>query len=104
MKTRNILLGAAVAAALTFAPLSAATAAPTAAVASHSVVAAKAKAFANCTALSKVYKGGVAKAGVKYNKVSGKNKAFKIKPKSSTALYNANKKMDRDKDGVACEK
>jgi len=62
------------------------------------------KKFANCTALNKVHKGGVAKAGVKYNKVSGKNKTFKVKPTFSTALYNANSKMDRDKDGIACEK
>ncbi len=62
------------------------------------------KTFANCTALNKVHKGGVAKAGVKYNKVSGKNKPFKVKPTFSTALYKANSKMDRDKDGIACEK
>ncbi|MFJ6679237.1 excalibur calcium-binding domain-containing protein [Microbacterium sp. NPDC091382] len=62
------------------------------------------KKFANCTALNKVHKGGVAKAGVKYNKVNGKNKAFKVKPTISSALYKANSKMDRDKDGIACEK
>ncbi|WP_405375800.1 MULTISPECIES: excalibur calcium-binding domain-containing protein [unclassified Microbacterium] len=65
---------------------------------------ATAKAFANCTALNKVHKGGVAKAGVKFNKVSGKNKPLKVKPTSSTPLYKANIKMDRDKDGIACEK
>ncbi len=57
------------------------------------------KKFANCSALNKVHNGGVAKAGVNYNKVSGKNKAFKVKPTFSTA----NSKMDRDKDGIACE-
>ncbi|SDS84020.1 excalibur calcium-binding domain-containing protein [Actinoplanes derwentensis] len=60
------------------------------------------KTFKNCTALNKTYKHGVAKKGAK-DKVRGSTKpvtTFKV----STALYNANKKMDRDKDGVACEK
>jgi hypothetical protein len=104
MKTRHVLAGAVLAGALAFAPVAGATAAPLSSVASHSVVAAKAKTFANCTALNKVYRGGVAKAGVKYNKVSGKNRAFGIRPTFSTALYTANAKMDRDKDGIACEK
>ncbi len=64
----------------------------------------KAKTFKNCTALSKVYKGGVAKAGVKANKVGGKKKRFTVKPTFSSALYKANAHLDRDKDGVACEK
>ncbi|MFI8631826.1 excalibur calcium-binding domain-containing protein [Microbacterium sp. NPDC077663] len=62
------------------------------------------KTFKNCTALNKTYKGGVARAGVTHNTVNGKKKPFKVKPYFSTALYNANKKMDRDKDGIACEK
>ncbi|MFT4213239.1 MAG: excalibur calcium-binding domain-containing protein [Microbacterium sp.] len=62
------------------------------------------KTYKNCTALHKAYPGGVAKAGVTHNKVSGKKRAFTVKPKTSTALYKANKKLDRDKDGVACEK
>lgn len=63
---------------------------------------AAAKKFKNCTALNKTYKHGVGKKGAK-DKVRGSTKPvtnFKV----STALYNANKKMDRDKDGVACEK
>ncbi|MCM3696832.1 excalibur calcium-binding domain-containing protein [Microbacterium oleivorans] len=60
--------------------------------------------FKNCTALNKSYKGGVARSGVTHNTVNGKKKPFKVKPYISTALYNANKKMDRDKDGIACEK
>lgn len=63
-----------------------------------------AKSFTNCTALHKVYKGGVAKKGVKGNKVKGKLKRFGVTPKFSTALYNANKRLDRDKDGIACER
>lgn len=60
--------------------------------------------YVNCTALTKVYKNGVAKAGVKYNKVSGVNRAFKYKPYYSTAIYTANVKLDGDKDGIACER
>lgn len=67
-----------------------------------------AKEYKNCTAIKKVYSGGIAKKGVKYNvvKVNGKktNKALKGKVKFDTALYNANKKSDADKDGIACEK
>ncbi len=61
-----------------------------------------AKPFANCTALNKKYKHGVGKKGAK-DKVSGKTKPvtnFVV----NNALYAENKKMDRDKDGVACEK
>ena len=60
--------------------------------------------YANCTALTKVYKNGVAKAGVKYNRVSGVNRAFRYKPYYSTTIYTANLTLDRDKDGVACER
>jgi hypothetical protein len=58
--------------------------------------------FSNCTAMHHTYKHGVGKAGA-HDKVRGHTKPvtnFKV----STAIYNANKKMDRDKDGVACEK
>lgn len=61
-----------------------------------------AKPFANCTALNKKYKHGVGKKGAK-DKVSGKTKPV-TNFVQNTALYNENKKMDRDKDGVACEK
>ncbi|PZG21437.1 calcium-binding protein [Micromonospora craterilacus] len=60
------------------------------------------KAFKNCTAMHKKYPHGVGKKGAR-DKVRGKTKPvtnFKV----STAIYNANKKLDRDKDGVACEK
>lgn len=68
-----------------------------------------AKEYKNCTAIKKVYSGGIAKKGVKYNVVKHKdgtktNKALKGKVKFDTALYNANKKSDADKDGIACEK
>lgn len=98
------------AAALVAAPVTvtAAAAAPTAAASQVRAIVPAAKppikTFKNCTALTKTYKGGVARAGVTHNTVSGKKKPFKVKPYISTALYNANKKMDRDKDGIACEK
>ncbi|WP_237391813.1 excalibur calcium-binding domain-containing protein [Paenibacillus dendrobii] len=58
------------------------------------------KTFKNCTELNKVYKGGVAQSASVKNK-GGKTK---FKPFVSSALYNANKKLDRDKDLIACEK
>jgi hypothetical protein len=58
------------------------------------------KKYANCTALRKVYPGGVAKSSKAINK-GGKTK---YKPKVSAKLYEANSAKDRDKDGIACEK
>ena len=60
---------------------------------------ASAKTFKNCTELNKKYPGGVALPGA-VNK-GGKTK---LTPKYSKKLYNLNKKSDRDKDGIACEK
>jgi len=60
---------------------------------------AAAKVFKNCTELNKVYPGGVALPGAVNS--GGKTKK---EPKYDKALYNANKKSDRDKDGIACEK
>ena len=70
--------------------------------ASSPSVGASAKAYKNCTALNKAYPHGVGKKGAK-DRVSGKSKPVK-NFKVSNALYKANKKSDRDKDGVACEK
>ncbi|MFT4216339.1 MAG: excalibur calcium-binding domain-containing protein [Micropruina sp.] len=62
--------------------------------------------YKNCTALNKKYKHGVGKSGAK-DKVSGRAKAVKNFTKS-TKIYNEamsyNRGLDRDKDGVACEK
>lgn len=58
--------------------------------------------YKNCTALNKNYKHGVAKKGGR-DKVKGSTKpvtTFTV----NTTVYNANKGLDRDKDGVACEK
>ena len=60
---------------------------------------AAAKAFKNCTELNKVYPGGVALPGA-----VNTGGVTKKEPKYNKALYNANKKSDRDKDGIACEK
>jgi hypothetical protein len=60
---------------------------------------AAAKVFKNCTELNKVYPGGVALPGA-----INAGGVTKKEPKYDKALYNANKKSDRDKDGIACEK
>lgn len=60
---------------------------------------ASAKTFKNCTELNKVYPGGVALPGA-----VNKGGATKLTPKYNNKLYTANKKSDRDKDGIACEK
>lgn len=86
-----------VAGVLTGVPATASVAAPTG---GH--VVAGAKVFANCTALNKVYPHGVAKKGAR-DRVSGSSKPVK-NFKVDTAVYKANAKKDRDKDGVACEK
>src|SRR5690349_11545142 len=66
----------------------------------------KAKKFKNCTALNKAYKHGVKKSSGTKDVVRSHGKVTKkaSKAKASKALYNANKKLDRDKDGIACEK
>jgi hypothetical protein len=55
--------------------------------------------FKNCTEMNKVYPGGVAKVGAVNQGTATKNE-----PKYDSALYEANKKSDRDGDGIACEK
>ncbi len=60
---------------------------------------AAAKVFKNCTKLNKVYPGGVALPGA-----VNSGGATKEEPKYDKALYIANKKSDRDKDGIACKK
>jgi hypothetical protein len=60
---------------------------------------AAAKKFKNCTELNKVYPGGVALPGA-----VNAGGATKQTPTYDKKLYEANKKSDRDKDGIACEK
>lgn len=59
--------------------------------------------YKNCTEIHKHWSGGIAKAGVHRNKTPSGSRALKGTVKHDTALYNANRKSDRDKDGVACE-
>lgn len=65
------------------------------------------KHYASCAAVHRAYSGGIAKPGVNRNTVKSHGvktyRALGGKVKHSKALYNANKKLDRDKDGVACE-
>jgi hypothetical protein len=60
---------------------------------------AAAKVFKNCTELNKFYPGGVALPGS-----VNAGGMTKLTPKFDKKLYEANKKSDRDKDGIACEK
>ncbi|WP_088066735.1 excalibur calcium-binding domain-containing protein [Gottfriedia luciferensis] len=62
--------------------------------------AASVRVFKNCTEMNQVYKGGVARTSSVKN-VGGKTK---YKPFVSKALYDANKKSDRDHDFIACER
>ena len=80
---KTITLSIALAVALSVAPISQASA----------------KTFKNCTEINKVYPGGVALPGA-----VNKGGATKLTPKYDKKLYTANKKSDRDKDGIACEK
>ena len=57
--------------------------------------------FADCKELNKTYKYGVGLEGAQ-NMVNGKPRASKHDV--NKAVYDANKKKDRDKDGIACEK
>ncbi|MCM3140242.1 excalibur calcium-binding domain-containing protein [Bacillus safensis] len=68
----------------------------------HTADAKTVKSYKNCKALNKVYKGGVAKSKNTKNK-GGKTK-YKPKPYVSKALYQKNMRLDRDKDGIACER
>jgi hypothetical protein len=59
-----------------------------------------AKEFANCTALNKKHPHGVGRPGARDSTSGTPVTSFK----RSKKLYKANKKSDRDKDGIACEK
>jgi hypothetical protein len=56
--------------------------------------------YANCTVLHTVYAHGVGRSGAK-DKTSGTPVTSFYR---NTSLYNVNTKLDRDKDGIACEK
>lgn len=65
--------------------------------------ASKPRVFANCTQLHQVYPHGVGKVGA-HDKGKGKNFRPVTTFKRDNALYQANRKLDRDNDGIACEK
>lgn len=58
------------------------------------------KRYRNCDALHRVYPHGVARPGAR-DKTSGRPVT---NPKVSRRVYSGNTHLDRDKDGVACEK
>jgi hypothetical protein len=69
----------------------------------EAVAAPKPVRYANCTALNKVYRHGVAKSSKAKDKVRGKTKpvtTFVVNAK----VYQLNIRLDGDKDGIACEK
>jgi hypothetical protein len=59
-----------------------------------------ARTFRNCTALNKVYKHGVGRPNARDHTSGTRVTTFK----RSRPLYRANKSMDGDGDGIACEK
>jgi len=72
-----------------------------------SAFAADATKYKNCSALNKVYPGGISQTGaVDMSKKKGKLVPANPKkaPVVDDAVYEVNRKLDRDKDGIACEK
>src|SRR3954453_2787690 len=63
--------------------------------------AAKAKRYANCTALHRDYPHGVGRSGAR-DHVRGSTRPV-TNFRRNTRVYNPNKFSDRDHDGVACE-
>jgi Ni/Co efflux regulator RcnB len=57
--------------------------------------------YSNCTALNRVYRHGVGRYGARDHTSSGDPVT---NFKRSNTLYRQNSRLDRDKDGVACEK
>jgi hypothetical protein len=88
-KVRTGTIGVAVLAAL-------AVAAPSTAGALPRVVS-----YPNCTAMHVHYRGGVSRPGAHDHRRHGGHAEFK--PFVDRALYEANKRLDRDHDGIACE-
>jgi hypothetical protein len=64
------------------------------------VAEAKTKKYKNCSELNKDYIGGVARS----SSVKNKGGKVKYKPYVSKELYDANSRLDRDKDFIACER
>lgn len=79
-------------------PVAAATASPSEATATVTTTATR---YKNCTALNKVYAHGVGKKGAR-DRTSGSRPVTNFRV--NTTVYRANTHLDRDKDGIACEK
>ena len=60
--------------------------------------------FANCDALQARYPGGVASSATSVNLVSGSPRATRYPLTVDPVTYVLNARLDRDKDGVACER
>jgi len=58
--------------------------------------------YKNCTLLNKAYKHGVGKPGAKDKTAAGKKPVTTFGV--NLALYQRNAHLDRDHDGIACEK
>lgn len=56
--------------------------------------------YKNCSALQKVYPQGIARSSTWVNKGGG----IKLIPVVNSKVYDLNKALDRDKDGIACER
>jgi hypothetical protein len=69
---------------------------------------AQAATYKNCTAVNKEYPGGVALSADSKNLKTSKGKSVEVKSKKlptvDATLYEELKKLDKDKDGIACEK
>ncbi|EGD53840.1 excalibur calcium-binding domain-containing protein [Gordonia neofelifaecis] len=92
MKNRTSLLGASMVLAASLAAV----------VPAADAVAAPVTKYANCKALNAQYRHGVARPGA-VDHVSGRSKPvrnFTV----NRAVYNRNAHLDRDRDGIACEK
>jgi len=67
-----------------------------------------ATAFSNCKAVNEVYPGGIAKSAKVKNMTTSSGKSVpaksKHKPKVDAKLYATVAKLDRDRDGIACER
>ena len=69
------------------------------------VYAIPAQSFKNCSALNMAYEGGVALNKKAMNRNSkGQAQQSKYTPLVSKKIYNTNKRLDRDKDNIACER
>ena len=58
------------------------------------------KRYANCTALNRDFVSGVAQSSRSRNKGA----RIRLKPVVNPAVYNLNRSLDRDRDGIVCEK